>query len=199
MAVPTTEFWIVPNATLAGAVDLPTERTALETGSEVSTGAGNEADFGTIDISGGAADSSVLTLLWKCTANGGNTLIDVARLWLDESGFAQTGSVIKVQPLTGDDVTSNSNTESYIASATTGSYTWATMVEADPATSNMWVYDSVGTDDDETSIDITTPGTSDDAYFWAMYAAIASGEDTGTYKGQDSGYELRFNFKYEYS
>ena len=46
---------------------------------------------------------------------------------------------------------------------------------------------------------ITTPGTSADAYFWAMYESIAASETTGTYKGQDSGYELRFNFKYEYS
>jgi hypothetical protein len=32
-----------------------------------------------------------------------------------------------------------------------------------------------------------------------MYAAIASGETTGTYKGTDADYELSFSFKYSYS
>ncbi|MCJ8328330.1 MAG: hypothetical protein MJK08_14660, partial [Campylobacterales bacterium] len=88
MAIPTTRFREIPNNTATTAVDTTAERLAAIAGeSTVSTGSGNEADFGTVDISSGAADSSVLTLLWDVTADGGNTSVDTFKLWLSSNGW----------------------------------------------------------------------------------------------------------------
>jgi len=192
MAVPTTRFRLIPNDTAVAAVDQASERLAAITGeSVITTGVGNEADFGTVDISGGANNSGVLHMLWDVTADGGNTAVDTFKLWLSDNGFDIAGSVIKVQPISGADQGSPSLTENYIVNAVIGSYTWATMVETEPGAIN--VYPS----DEGSSMVLST--TSDDVVFWAMYAAIASGETTGTYKGTDAGYELQFSFKYAYS
>lgn len=192
MAEPTARFRLIPQSTTVAAVDTAAERLASISGqSVVSTGAGNEADFGTVDISAGAADSGVLTLLWDITADGGNTLSDTFKLWLSSNGFDQAGSVIKVQPLSGADQVTPSNTENYIADATTASYTWADMVESEPGALNVWP------SDEGTSMVLST--NSDDAIMWAMYAAIAASETTGIYKGTDAGFELQFSFKYSYS
>ena len=191
MAEPTTRFRVIPNNTAADAIDTPAERTGAISGEAVvSTGVGNEADFGVVDISGGAANSGVLTLLWDVTADGGNTLVENFELWLSSNGFDVAGSVIKARALSGVDNTSPSNTENYVANATTASYAFADMPEAEPA-ENVWPTD------EGTSMDLST--TSDDAIIWAMYAAIAAGETTGTYQGLKSGYELQFSFKYSYS
>lgn len=192
MAAPTTRFRLIPNNTAAAAVDTAAERLATITGeSSVSTGSGNEADFGTVDISGGANNSDVLTLLWDVTADGGNTAVEAFKLWLSSNGFDQAGSVIKFRALSGADQGSPSNTENYVASATTSSYTWGDMPESEPGSQN--VYPS----DEGSSMVLST--TSDDAIMWAMYAAVAASETTGTYKGTDTGYELQFSFKYSYS
>lgn len=192
MAEPTTRFRKIPLTTATTAIDTAAERLASITDQVVvSTGAGNEADFGTVDISGGAANSGVLTILWDVTADGGNTSVSTFLLWLSSNGFDQAGSVIKFQPLSGGDQGSPSNTENYVLNATTGSYTWATMPEAEPGAQN--VYPS----DEGSSMVLST--TSDDVVMWAIYAAIAASETTGTYKGTDSGYELQYSFKYSYS
>lgn len=192
MAEPTSRFRLIPNATATTAVDTAAERLAAIAGEEViSTGVGNEADFGTVDISGGAANSAVVTMHWDITADGGNTTAETFLLWLSSNGFDQAGSVIKLQPLSGADQGSPSNTENYVASAVVGSYTWSTMPEAEPGAINVWP------SDEGSSTALST--TSDDTVMWAMYAAIAASETTGTYKGTDSGYELQFSFKYSYS
>jgi len=191
MAEPTTRFRLIPQATTVAAVDIAAERLAAIAGQgEVSTGAGNEADFGTVDISGGVANSSVLTLLWDVTADGGNTLVETFKLWMSSNGFDIAGSVCKVQPLCGDDGTPV-NTEKYKANAGTGDYTFASMVESEPGAINIWPTD------EGTSMALST--ASDDVIMWAMYLAIAAGETTGTYKGTDAGMELQFSFKYSYS
>lgn len=192
MAEPTTRFRKIPLTTAVADIDTAAERLAAITGeSVVSTGAGNEADFGTVDISGGAADSGVQTILWDVTADGGNTTVETFKLWLSSNGFDQAGSVIKFQPLSGGDQGTPSSTENYVVNATTVSYTWANMPESEPGSQN--VYPS----DEGTSMVLST--TSDDVIMWAMYAAIASGETTGTYSGTTSGYELQHSFKYSYS
>jgi hypothetical protein len=192
MAEPTTRFRKIPQATAVADINTAVERLAAISGeSEVSTGIGNEADFGTVDISAGAANSGVLTILWDVTADGGNTLVETFRLWLSSNGFDQAGSVIKVQPLSGGDQGSPSNTENYVADAVVGDYTWATMAESEPGSINVWPTD------EGTSMVLST--TSDDVVMWAMYAAIAANETTGTYKGTDAGMELQFSFKYSYS
>lgn len=193
MAEPTIRFRLIPNSTAQAAVDTAGERLAAIAGESVkSTGGGNEADFGTVDISGGAANSGVLTLLWDVTAHGGNTTFETFKLWLSSNGFDIAGSVIKVQPLSGGDQGAPANTENYIVNAVVGSYTWATMVEAEPGAINVWP------SDEATSMGLTG-ATSDDVVMWAMYAAIAALETTGTYKGTDAGHELQFSFKYSYS
>jgi len=192
MAEPTTRFRKIPQATTVAAVDTAAERKAAIAGEVVvSTGEGNEADFGTIDISGGAANSGVLTILWDVTADGGNTLVETFKLWLSSNGFDQAGSVIKVQPLSGADQAAPSLTENYVANAGTGDYTFANMVESEPGAIN--IYPS----DEGSSMVLST--TSDDVVMWAMYAAIAANETTGTYKGTDAGMELQMSFKYSYS
>jgi hypothetical protein len=191
MAIPTTRFRLIPNTTATTAVDTAGERLASITSQIiVSTGAGNEADFGTVDISAGTANSSVLTLLWDVTADGGNTTVDTFKLWMSSNGFDQAGSICKFQPLSGADQTSASNTENYVANATTSSYTFATIPETEPSAN---VYPS----DEGSSMALST--ISDDVIMWAMYLEIASGETTGTYKGTDTGKELQYSFKYAYS
>ena len=194
MAEPTTRFRLIPQATTIAELDTPGERLAAIAGeSVVSTGAGNEADFGVIDISGGAANSGVLTLLWDVTADGGNTLAETFKLWLSSNGFDIAGSVLKVQPLCGDDGT-DVLTEKYVANGVVASYTWATMVESEPGAINLWP------SDEGTSIVLdAAPPCGDDAIMWAMYCAIAAAETTGTYKGTDANMELQFSFKYSYS
>jgi hypothetical protein len=192
MAAPTTRFRKIPQDTAVADIDTAAERLASITGqSVVSTGVGNEADFGTVDISGGAANSDPQTILWDVTADGGNSTVETFKLWLSSNGFDQAGSVIKMQPLSGDDQASPSNTENYVVNGVVGSYTWGDMPESEPGAQNVWP------SDEGSSMALST--ASDDVIMWAMYAAIAASETTGTYKGTDAGYELQFSFKYSYS
>ena len=192
MAAPTTRFRLIPNNTTVIAVDDATTRLAAIAGQAVkSTGAGNEADFGTVDISAGAANSGVLTLLWDVTADGGNTEASDFRLWVSTIDFTEVASVIKVQPLSGADQVAASTTANYITEATVASYTWATMAESLPGAQN--VYPS----DEGASMVLST--ASDDVVMWAMYAAIAASEVTGTYSGTTASYGLQFSFRYSYN
>jgi len=192
MAVPTTRFRTFPRTVTVAELDTAAERLAAIAGeSVVSTGVGNELDFGTVDISGGAANSLVFYLMWDVTADGGNTTVEDFRFWLSSNGFDQAGTVLKMQPISGADQGTPSNTENYIVNATTGSYTWATAPEADPGSQN--VYPS----DEGTSMALST--TSDDVVMIALYVAVAASETTGTYKGTDAGYEFQNSFKYSYS
>jgi len=159
--------------------------------SVVSTGDGNEVDFGTIDISAGAANSGVKTVLWDVTADGGNTAVEAFKLWLSEKGFDQAGSKIKLQPLSGGDQATPSDTENYELNAGVGDYTWGDMPESEPGSQNIFP------SDEGASMVLDT--ASDDAIMWAMYAAIAENETTGTYKGTTTDYELQFSLKYSYS
>ena len=192
MAVPTTRFRVIPNSTATTAVDTPAKRLGIISGeSLVSTGAGNEADLGTVNISAGAANSAVIHMLWDVTADGGNTLVDTFKLWLSANGFDVAASVLRFAAISGADQTIPTNTQNYVANATTASYTFADMPETEPASQN--VYPS----DEGTSMALAT--TSDDAIMWAVYAAIGANETTGTYSGTTVGYELQGSFKYTYS
>ena len=192
MAAPTIRFRTFPRTVTVAELDTAAERLAAIAGeSVVSTGAGNELDFGIVDISGGAANSLVFYLLWDVTADGGNTAVEDFRFWLSTNGFDQAGTVLKMQPVSGADQGLPSNTENYVADAVTGSYTWATAPEADPGSQN--VYPS----DEGSSMVLST--TSDDGVMLALHAAIAAAETTGTYKGTEAGYEFQNSFKYSYS
>ena len=142
MAEPTTRFRLIPQTTAAAALDTAAERLAAISGEAVvSTGEGNEVDFGTVDISGGAADSDVKTVLWDVTADGGNTVVEDFKFWLSSNGFDQAGSVMNFQPLSGADQVSPSGTENYIAEAGVEDYTWATAPESEPETQNLFPSD----------------------------------------------------------
>ena len=195
MAAPTVRFRLIPQNTPVASIDTPAERLAAISGqSIISTGAGNEIDWATVDISGGAANSTVKTLLWDITANGGNTVVDTFKEWCSSIGFDIAGSVVKVQPLRGNNEGAGpwDDTEQYAVDGVVGSYTWATMVEAEPGAQNMWP------SDEGTSMSVSG-GASDDAVLFALYLAIAAGETTGEYKGTDVGKELQFSYKYSYS
>lgn len=193
MAEPTTKFRLIPQSIAVAALDTSGKRLAAISGeSEISTGSGNEADFGTIDISGGAADSNVLTMLWNVTANGGNTLVETFKLWMSSNGFDQVDTVCKARPLMGDDGTPSGDIEKYKANAGVSDYTFSNMVESEPGAINVWPTDK------GTSMSVAG-GASDDAILWAMYLSIASGETTGEYSGLSAGMELQFSHKFSYS
>lgn len=192
MAIPTVRFREIPNSTATTDIDTPAKRLADITGQAIrSTGAGNEANFGIVDISNGEANSALLTLLWDVTADGGNTQVENFKLWLSSNGFDVAASVIKFVPLSGADQTSPVNTENYIADAGIQDYTFSDMPESEPGTQNVFPSDEGG------SMVLST--TSDDVIMWAMYAVIGDNETTGTYSGVTPGYELQFSFKFSYS
>lgn len=207
MAAPTTGFKNIAITLATTALDTVAERrTEFSNGATISTGAGNEWNFGTVDISGGAANSAVKHAMWKVTANGGNTTVDTFKIWIstasgqpaDQWGFAQAGTVFKAVALRYE---AGANGAAYVANADATSYTnWTAagvinpfQVATEPGSQNA--YSGAGA----TSVDITTIGTTEDVVGWEGYLAVAAGETTGTYKGLDSGKEFRGNFKYSYS
>lgn len=182
MAAPTTEFNNL-DITLAGtALDSNAERLAID--DVVSTGAGNELDFGSVNIGGGAVDSGVLAAAWQVSAFGGNAQVENFRFWLSDNGFDIGASVVKWFGGKMDATTE------WVQNATTGSYSYATLVEAEPAQN---VYQ--GGDGSTTSI---PSGDNDTSEFLAMYVAIGASETTGVYKGTDAGFEFQYSFKYDY-
>ena len=194
MAIPTIQFRTFPITVTAAELDTAAERLAAIAGqSVISTGDGNELDFGTVDISGGAANSAVKMLMWGVTADGGNTVVETFKLWLSSNGFDQAGTVVKYVPLCGTDGP-DILTEQYVVNATTSSYAtlgWTTLDESEPGAIN--VYPS----DEGSSMALST--TADDVVMVALYAAIADNETTGTFKGTDASYEFQYSFKYSYS
>ncbi len=192
MAAPTVRFRTFPITVATTALDTAAERKGTIAGeSVVSTGSGNELDFGTVDISAGAADSAVKMLVWDVTADGGNTTVETFLFWLSDNGFDQAGTTVEYVPISGADQGSASNTENYIQNATTGSYTFATLDESEPGTQNVYPTD------EGSSMVLST--TSDDVIMTALYTKVAATETTGTYSGTTSGYEFQFSFKYSYS
>ena len=192
MAAPTVRFRTFPITVSVAELDTAGERLAAIAGqSVISTGAGNELDFGTVDISAGAANSLVKMLVWDITADGGNTLVEDFLFWLSSNGFDQAGTVVKFQPISGDDQGTPSNTENYIVNAVVGSYTWATLDESEPGAQNVYPTD------EGSSMVLST--TADDVIMVALYVVVADNETTGTYKGTDAGNEFQYSFKYSYS
>ena len=192
MAEPTTRFRLIPQNTAVADIDTAAERLAAITGqSVVSTGGGNEVDFGTIDISGGAANSGVKTVLWDVTADGGNTTVEDFRMWPSTLDFTEVASAVMGVALSGGDNATPVTTENYVINATTASYTFADLGDSLPGAQNMWPTD------EGTSMVLST--ASDDVVMWAFYLAIAAGEVTGTYSGTTASYGLQFSFRYSYS
>lgn len=191
MAAPTTKYGDLPLATATADMDTSGERTTLlGTLDEVSTGAGNELDFGSVDITGGAADSNLKAFLWGVTSWNSNTSISNFRFWLSSNGFDDANTVVKWVHCALDP------TSEWVPSAVVASYAaapnggWATLPEAEPSQN---VY---GADGSATSIASTA---NDSLEAIAMYVSVGASETLGTYKGTDSGYEFQFTLKYDYS
>lgn len=198
MAEPTTEFRTFTNSAATTEVDTPGERTGgAITGENAVLATGDPLDLGIVDISGGTNDSSIQNMLWRVSANGGNTLAEDFGIWQltpSQEGFDQAGTLLKVQHLMGADGTPAGNQEEYVSSAGIGSYSnWTTIPTTEGA--EFTLLDSLG----NTSVDITTPGTSDDAIFWAHYLVVAASETTGTYEDLTSGFEFQASYGYSYS
>ena len=104
---------------------------------------GAPLDFGTVDISGGAANSTVKNIRWDVTADGGNTACSDFKLWILPADFGFTGGTTdtKFQPISGSDQGAPSNTDNYVQNAVVGSYTWATVPTSEPGSINLWPSD----------------------------------------------------------
>ena len=200
MPAPDSQYRTVPNdGVLATNTNTPAKRLGAITGQVIrSTGVGNEVPFGSVDITGGAGDSTLWHLLWNVTNAQGNVTVDNMRFWLATNGFDDALTVARFRALSGTDETTPTNTENIkqLNPNTISDYTYADMVEADPGSGSPNLFDPA--EDDNTSIDITTPGTTDDAPMWTMYIHVGASESLGTFKGLDAGFENRFNMKYEY-
>lgn len=200
MAAPTTAFKTFSRTKAAGDLDTKAERIGATVGwgsgdfSVVDTGA-NPLNFGTVDISAGAAQSSVNYLVWKVTANGGNTTADNFRVWIETSspdnwGFTLAGTLLRQAPIRFE---AGANGQAYTANAVIGSYAWSTVNQAGAPAQNA--YSGAGA----TSVDITTIGTTEDLVCVAQYLDVAASEVTGTYQGTTAGKEFRGSFRYDYS
>lgn len=196
--IPTTKFRNIPTSTATTNLNTKSKRASAVSGeSTVSTGNGNEWDFGSVNISSGAANSSVKMIFWNVTYANGNDTVDNFKFWLSSNGFDQVGSIMKHTDLSFADVGTTTNVDNvYVQNATTGSYTWTTTPEAEPGGQN------VNSAVDATSIAITgvtTTGEASEVVAIAAHFAVADEETTGTYKGTTTGYELQCSFKFDFS
>ena len=183
MAAPTTRFRVIPQNTAVADIDTSVERLAAIAGQAV-VSIGAPATFSSVNLSGGAENSAVMTVIFDITADGGNSTIEDFRLWASTISFVEVASVIKFQALSGADEATPALTENYVADADSTDYTWGTMPETVPVAQNVYPSDegaSVGVAADE----------ADDVIMWAMYAAIAAAEPVGT---QNLQFSLRFSY-----
>lgn len=154
---------------------------------------GAELLFGTVDISGGQADSLVQNIRLDYTGDGGNTLVENWNLFVAVGDNGFTGGLTEIN-FTAKGLRSTTespgDTQLYVTTAVVGTYTWTEC----PATATG---ENLHPPDDGTSMVLST--TSDDAILWANYVQIDSGELTGTYKAADSGKEFRYSIQYSFS
>lgn len=180
---PTTEFNEFDNVALAAA-DLDTNAERLAIDNLVSTGGGNELDFGNVNISGGQTDSSVKCLSWQASAYGTNSQVENFRFYLSSNGWDIAGTVVK---WAGWKLDATSEWEQSKTAPLTGE---ATLPETEPAQN---IYQG----GDGTTAFITS-ADNDTTEAIAMYVAVAAGETAGTYKGTDASFEFQFTFTYDY-
>lgn len=182
MAAPTTEFNNFALSMVIADLDTNAERLAID--DLISTGSGNEWDFGSVNISGGQVDSAVRAMAWQVSSFGANAQVENFRFWLSTNGFDQAGSVANYVVWKLD---ATSEWEQSPSPPLSGE---ATLPETEPS-QNVFQ----GGDGSTTSI---PSGDNDTTQAIALYFAIDGSETTGEYKGTESGYELQFSFKYDY-
>jgi hypothetical protein len=161
-------------------------------------GAGNELDFGIIDISGGAANSVVQNIRFDITLDQGNTLIEDLKLFLlvADNGFSATTVFFTDGGLHSSLEDPNTNTSLYVFEADdtdySGSPGWLAVPATEPGSLNLYA------PDDSTSLTLTGDAAND-TIMWANYLAVGGGEVTGTYVADSSGKEFRYSITYSYS
>lgn len=197
---PSTQFMQIPTSGATTTVDTPGERIAI-VGTTLATNNGTTDtqitpwDFGTVDISAGAANSAVFNLIWTVTADNGNTTADNFRFWMSNDGFASTTD-LKYACLSGPEIntTTDSNIDAvYVASATTGSYTYRTSNDEGEGEPTV----NLAAADDTNSLSLSSGST--DGIHIAAYFAVVDEEKTGTYQGTTAGYELQCSLKFDFS
>jgi hypothetical protein len=167
MTAPASRFRIIPQNTAITAVNTGEKRLGVITGeSLVSVGA--PGSFGSVNKGDGILKSSVLTILFDITDDGGYSVVDTFKLWASTINFVEAASVIKFQPLSGADQSSPSLTENYVANADDTDYTWADLPETVPVAQN--IYPS----DEDSEMGVST--ISDDAIMFALYADVDADE-----------------------
>ena len=183
MAAPTTEFNELSLALAGTALDANAERLAID--SVISTGAGNELDFGSVNISGGQADSDCKAMAWQASAYGANSQVENFRFWISTEGFDIAGTVIKYGDWKLDDVTEWVQNEVPPITGEVGN-----LPSSEPA-------QNIHQGGDGTTASITS-ADNDTTEAIVMYVAVDATETTGVYKGTDAGFEFQFSFKYDY-
>ena len=184
MAAPTIEFRHIYRSEAVADIDTAAERLAYTGAGVVSTGVGNELDFGSVDITSGAANSRVESMFIKVTNWQSNTTITNFRFWLNSNGFDKTSTVLKYKTLKLD------ATSEWVANATSGDYSMATLNETEPS-QNVYKANDGSTTDITSSVNDTTEAIT-------MYVSVATAETLGEYKGTTTGYEFQFRFKFDY-
>jgi hypothetical protein len=182
MAVPTSEFDQIANTLLALQLDSAVKRTTHH--DPISTGDGNELDFGDVNIGGGSVNSDVAVLTWHVTNWQSNTQVQNFRFWASSLGFDQANTKIKYATWKLDP------TSEWVQNATPNDVGNTDLPTSEPSQN---VYKA----SDGTTASILSSGN-DTIEAIAMYVAVDGSETIGVYKGVDSGKELRFTLKYDY-
>jgi hypothetical protein len=183
-AAPTPEFNNFDITMADTAIDTNAERMAID--DIIDALGSNPWDFGSVNISGGQNDSSVLAMAWHVPAANwaGNTTVENFRFWLSTNGFDDAATVIKYRTWKLDSVSE------WVQNATPPLAGEATLAETEPA-QNVFQ----GGDGTTTSI---TSGDNDTTEAIAAYVYVGASETPGVYEGTDAGNEFRFSFKYDY-
>jgi hypothetical protein len=182
VAAPTTEFNNFDISLASTALDSNAERLAID--DVIATGAGNEWDFGSANISGGQVDTAVMAMAWQVSAWGANTQVENFRFWLSSNGFDDAATVVKYVDWKLDSVSE------WVQSATAPLAGEGNLPEAEPA-------QNIHQGGDGTTTFITS-GDDDTTEAIAAYVYVGASESTGVFKGTDAGNEFQFSFKYDY-
>ncbi len=203
MAEPTIRLRGGPKNNAETLYDSPAKRIAAITGDYAVTAGtppagGNELDFGIIDISGGAAESTVTMIRFDITLDQGNTLIEDLKLFLllADNGFSATVVNFTDGGLHTVTEDPNTNTSRYVIDADSTDYAgspgWLAVPATEPGSLNLYA------PDDLTSLTLAADAAND-SIMWANYLAVGAGEVTGTYVADSAGKEFRYSLTYSYS
>ncbi|RLC83484.1 MAG: hypothetical protein DRJ03_17070 [Chloroflexi bacterium] len=188
MGAPTTEFKQVPVTTDGSTIeDADLRYTAVNGFSAVDVG--TPLDFGSVSISGGAADSSVQAVVFRVSAFNGATDVTNLRFWVTYDFIASTVEWASPK-LTA--------TTEWVQNPTTSSYTYATLPVSEPGSANLNKADGV-TANLTAEVPTGSPAYSDTTEAMVMYVAVGATENLGTYTGSGGSQDFQYNLKFDFS